>query len=145
MSAVYPLPKFHFQVEWGGTKIGFQEVTGLDKEFEKLEYREGSSPEFSKINMPGMIKYTDVVLKRGVFKGDNEYFDWMKANKLNKAERRDITISLLDENHAPVVVWKLLNAWPMKIQSTDLKGEASEVAVESITLVHEGLEILNEG
>ena len=40
---------------------------------------------------------------------------------------------------------KLLNAWAMKIQSTDLKGEASEVAVESITVVHEGLEILNEG
>ncbi|WP_420573811.1 phage tail protein [Kordia sp.] len=144
MSA-YPLPKFHFQVEWGGTKIGFQEVTGLDVEFEKLEYREGSSPEYSKINMPGMVKYTDVVLKRGVFKGDNEFYDWMKANKLNKAERRDITISLLDEEHAPVVVWKLLNAWPMKIQSTDLKGEASEVAVESITVVHEGLQILNEG
>lgn len=144
MSA-YPLPKFHFQVEWGGTKIGFQEVTGLDVEFEKLEYREGSSPEYSKINMPGMIKYTDVVLKRGVFKGDNEFYDWMKSNKLNKAERRDITISLLDEEHAPVVVWKLLNAWPMKVQSTDLKGEASEVAVESITVVHEGLQILNEG
>lgn len=144
MSA-YPLPKFHFQVDWGGTKIGFQEVTGLDVEFEKLEYREGSSPEYSKINMPGMIKYTDVVLKRGVFKGDNEFYDWMKSNKLNKAERRDITISLLDEEHAPVVVWKLLNAWPMKVQSTDLKGEASEVAVESITVVHEGLQILNEG
>ncbi|EDP95976.1 phage tail protein [Kordia algicida OT-1] len=143
--AAYPLPKFHFQVDWGGTKIGFQEVTGLDVEFEKLEYREGSSPEYSKINMPGMIKYTDVVLKRGVFKGDNEFYDWMKSNKLNKAERRDITISLLDEEHAPVVVWKLLNAWPMKIQSTDLKGEASEVAVESITVVHEGLQILNEG
>ncbi|AXG71533.1 T4-like virus tail tube protein gp19 [Kordia sp. SMS9] len=141
----YPLPKFHFQVEWGGTKIGFQEVTGLDAEVEKLEYREGSSPEYSKINMPGMVKYTDIVLKRGVFKGDNEFYEWMKTNKLNQTERRDITISLLDEEHAPVVVWKVLNAWPMKIQSTDLKGESNEVAIETLTLAHERIEISNEG
>ena len=25
----YPLPVFHFRVEWGGTRIGFSEVTGL--------------------------------------------------------------------------------------------------------------------
>ncbi|MEM6684531.1 MAG: phage tail protein [Bacteroidota bacterium] len=141
----YPLPKFHFQVEWGGTKIGFQEVSGLDVETEMIEYRDGSSPEYSKINMPGMVKYTDIVLKRGVFKGDNEYYEWMKMNKLNKAERRDITISLLDEEHAPVVVWKVLNAWPKKIQSTDLKGESNEVAIETLTLAHERIEITNEG
>lgn len=141
MSTVYPLPKFHFQVEWGGSKIGFQEVSGLDKEIEKLEYRDGSSPEYSKINMPGMVKYADVVLKRGVFKSDNEYFEWMNTIKMNTVERRDITISLLDENHAPAVVWKIKNAWPMKIQSTDLKSQANEVAIESITLAHEGFEV----
>jgi phage tail-like protein len=137
----YPISKFHFQVEWGGTKIGFQEVTGLDKEVEKLEYRDGSSPEYSKINMPGMVKYTDVVLKRGVFKSDNEYFQWMNTISMNSVERRDITISLLDETHAPAVVWKLKNAWPMKIQSTDLKSEANEIALESITLSHEGMDV----
>jgi len=141
----YPLPKFHFQVEWGGAKIGFQEVSGLDIETETIEYRDGASPEYSKLNMPGMVKYTDIVLKRGVFKGDNEYYQWLKMNKLNKAERRDITISLLDEEHAPVVVWKVLNAWPKKIQSTDLKGEANEVAIETLTLAHERIEIINEG
>ncbi|MEM6721442.1 MAG: phage tail protein [Bacteroidota bacterium] len=141
----YPIPKFHFQVEWGGTKIGFQEVSGLNVETDKIEYRDGASPEYSKINMPGMVKYTDIVLKRGVFKGDNEYYEWMKMNKLNKAERRDITISLLDEEHAPVVVWKVLNAWPLKIESTDLKGEANEVAIETLTLAHERIEISNEG
>ncbi|MCH2193500.1 phage tail protein [Kordia sp.] len=141
----YPLPKFHFQVEWGGTKIGFQEVSGLDYEVEKLEYRDGASPEYSKISMPGMVKFTDIVLKRGVFKGDNEFFEWMKTVKLNKVERRDITISLLDEEHAPVVVWKVLNAWPLKIQSTDLKGESNEVAIETLTLAHERIEISNEG
>ncbi len=145
MSATYPLPKFHFQVEWGGTKIGFQEVSGLDKEFEMLEYREGSSPEYNKINMPGMVKYTDVVLKRGVFRGDNEFYAWMQENKLNVAERRDITISLLNEAHEPVVVWRVKNAWPKKIQSTDLKAEGNEVAIETMTVAHEGVEWENVG
>ena len=36
----YPLPKFHFLLEWGGTKVGFTEVTGLEVTTEKLEYRE---------------------------------------------------------------------------------------------------------
>ncbi len=51
--ATYPLPKFHFRVEWGGTRIGFTEVTGLDQQVEAIEYREGSSLEYSKIKMPG--------------------------------------------------------------------------------------------
>lgn len=144
MAAEYPLPKFHFQVEWGGTKIGFQEVSGLDVEVEPLEYRDGASPEYSKSNMPGMIKYSDVTLKRGVFKGDNEFFNWYNTVKLNKIERRDITISLLNEEHSPVVIWKIKNAWPLKIQSTDLKGEGNEVAIETMVLKHEGLAIQNE-
>jgi phage tail-like protein len=139
----YPLSKFHFQVEWGGTNIGFQEVSGLDKEIEKLEYRDGSSPEYSKVNFPGMVKYTDVVLKRGLFKGDNEYFDWMNTISMNKVERRDITISLMDETHVAVIAWKLKNAWPLKIQSTDLKSQANEIAIESLTVSHEGMEIMH--
>ncbi|KAA1248057.1 phage tail protein [Aquimarina sp. RZ0] len=144
MAAEYPLPKFHFQVEWGGTKIGFQEVSGLDVEIEPLEYRDGANPEYSKINMPGMIKYTDVTLKRGVFKSDNDYFNWWNTVKLNTIERRDITISLLNENHEPEVIWKIKNAWPMKIQSTDLKGEGNEIAIETMMLKHEGLTIQND-
>jgi hypothetical protein len=30
--AEYPLPKFHFEVNWGGTKIGFTEVSGMEVE-----------------------------------------------------------------------------------------------------------------
>jgi len=144
MAAVYPLPKFHFQVEWGGTKIGFQEVSGLDKEIEMLEYRDGASPEYNKINMPGMVKFSDVTLKRGVFKSDNEFYDWMNTVKLNTVERRDITISLLDETHAPIVVWKLKNAWPKKIQSTDLKSQGNEIAIETLVLAIEGITIQND-
>ena len=142
--AEYPIPKFHFQVDWGGSKIGFTEVTGLDVETEVIEYRDGVSPEYSKRKMPGMQKYSNITLKRGTFASDNEYFKWWNTVKLNTIERRDITISLLNENHEPVVVWKVKNAWPSKIQSTDLKAEGNEVAIESMELVHEGLTIENQ-
>lgn len=142
--AEYPIPKFHFQVEWGGTKIGFSEVSGLDIETEVIEYRDGASPEYSKKKMPGMRKYSNITMKRGTFKSDNDYYKWFNTVKLNTIERRDITISLLNEEHEPVVVWKVKNAWPSKIQSTDLKGDGNETAIESMELVHEGLTIQND-
>ena len=144
MAATYPLVKFQFQVDWGGTKIGFTEVTGLDVETEVVEYRHGASPEYSKIKMPGMQKFSNITLKRGTFKGDNELFEWWNSVSLNTIERRNITISLLNENHEPVVTWKVKNAWPTKIQSTDLKADGNEVAIESMEIVHEGLMIQNE-
>jgi phage tail-like protein len=140
----YPLPKFHFQVEWGGTKIGFTEVSGLDVETEVIEYRHGASPEYSKTKMPGMQKFSNITMKRGTFKSDNEYFNWWNSVKLNTIERRDITIKLLDENHDPVVTWKVKNAWPTKVQSTDLKADGNEVAIESVEIAHEGLTIQND-
>jgi len=144
MATEYPIVKFHFQVDWGGTKIGFTEVSGLDVETEVIEYRHGASPEYFKTKMPGMQKYSNVTLKRGTFASDNEYFSWWNTVKLNTIERRDITISLLNEEHAPVVVWKVKNAWPTKIQSTELKADGNETAIESMELVHEGLSIQNE-
>lgn len=140
----YPLSKFHFSVEWGGTTIGFTEVSGLDVETEVIEYRDGASPDYSKIKMPGMQKFTNITLKRGTFKSNNEYYEWWNSIEMNQVIRRDITISLLNEEHEPVVTWKVSNAWPSKITSTDLKADGNEVAIESIELVHEGLAIQND-
>ena len=55
----YPLPKFHYQVQWGGSRLGFTEVTGLTVENELIEYREGNSPEYSKVKMPGIPREKD--------------------------------------------------------------------------------------
>lgn len=142
--ANYPLPKFHFQVEWGGASIGFTEVSGLDVQTDPIEYRDGASPEYVKTKMPGMQKFSNITLKRGTFKGDNDFYAWWNTVALNTIDRRNVTISLLNENHEPVVVWKIKNAWPIKVQSTDLKADGNEVAIESIELVHEGLVIQNE-
>ena len=139
----YPLAKFSFEVDWGGTKVGFQEITGMTYETEVAEYRHGASPDFSKIKMPGLLKYGNITMKRGSFKGDNEYYEWLRTINLNTVERRTITISLLDETGTPAITWKVKNAFPVKLQATDLKAEGSEIAVETLEIAHEGLTIEN--
>jgi len=143
MASNYPLPVFHFQVEWGGSRIGFSEVTGLTEELQVIEYREGSSPEYTVTKMPGMVKYSNIVMKRGVMVGDNEFFKWLNTVKLNQIERRDITISLLNENHEPVMIWKARNAFPVKIEAPALNSTANDVAIETLEIAHEGLSIEN--
>jgi phage tail-like protein len=137
----YPLPVCHFQVEWGGTRLGFSEVSGLNMEVQAIEYREGNSPVYSSIKMPGLRKYSNIVLKRGMARGDNELFEWFNTIKLNKVDRRDITISLLNEEHEPIMVWKARNAFPVKLEGPGLSASANEVAIETLELCHEGLTI----
>jgi len=79
-----------------------------------------------------------------VFASDNEYYAWVNEIALNKIERRDIIISLLNEEHAPVMTWKVINAWPTKLTSPDLKASANEAAIESIEIAHEGITIENK-
>jgi phage tail-like protein len=137
--ADYPFPVFHFRMEWGGARIGFTEISGLDQELQPIEYREGSSFEYQVTKMPGMPKFGNITGKRGVMKSDNDFAKWLTTVKLNQIERRDLTISLLNENHEPVMVWKVKNAWPCKLQGVSLKSTGNEVAIESIELCHEGL------
>jgi phage tail-like protein len=144
MPAQYPLPVFHFSVQWGGTRVGFSEVTGLTQENQAIEYRDGSFPEYSSIKMPGIRKFSNITLKRGVIQGDNELFAWLSTVKLNTVERRDLVVSLLNEEHAPVMTWKVQNAFPVKVEGPQLKASGNEIAIESIELAHEGLEVQNE-
>jgi phage tail-like protein len=142
--AEYPLPKFHFSVEWGGTNLSFTEVTGLKFTTELIEYRGGASPEYHKIKMPGMQKFDNITFKRGSFKGDNQFYEWWNTVQLNTIERRDITVKLLNENHDPVVTWSIKNAWPLSMTSSDLKSDGNEVAIETLEVAHEGLTVAFE-
>ncbi|SEN77499.1 conserved hypothetical phage tail region protein [Duganella sp. CF517] len=142
-TAVWPLPKFYFQVKWDSQVMSFQEVSGLDVQSEEIKYRHGDSPEFAVIKMPGMKKVGNVTMKKGVFKSDNKFWDWFNQIKMNTVKRVPVTISLLDETGAPTMVWTLANAWPTKITGTDLKAEGNEAAIETIEIVHEGLTIAN--
>lgn len=141
--AKYPSLVFHFRVEWGGTSVSFTEVTGLTQELQAVDYRTGDSPDYSMVKMPGLRKYNNITLKRGITKSDNEFFLWLNTVKLNDIERRDITVSLLNEKHEPVMVWTAHNAFPVKVEGPGLKASGNEVAIESIEIAHEGLVLQN--
>lgn len=142
-TTVWPLPKFHFMVKIGDMQVPFREVSGLNVESTPIEYRHGDSPNFSAIKMPGIKKFGNVTLKKGVFKSDNKFWDWFNKIKLNTIERKTVTIQLLDEAGGATMVWTLTNAFPSKITGTDLKSDGNEVAVETVEVAHEGLTVAN--
>ena len=134
----WPLPKFYFSVDIGDfTDLPFQEVSGLDIETEAVEYRHGNSPAFSAIKMPGMLKYADVTLKKGVFTDDI-----ISSISLNTFTRVTVVIRLLNESGDTEFTWQLNNAFPLKVTPTDLNSTASEAAIETIVFAHEGLEVV---
>lgn len=147
MATTYPLPKFHFKVGFGDAEFNCTEVSGLDFEREVIEYRAGADSEYHKTKQPGLSKYSNITLKRGSFADKSkEFFEsWVKTVYFQEGEeqyRGDLTISLLDEKHEPVITWKAQKAYITKIQSTDLKADGNEIAIETAEFVHEKLSIL---
>jgi len=96
---------------------------------------------FSPIKMPGLRSVGNVTLKKGIFTKDSIFWDWFKQNTLNTIARKTVIISLLNEKAAPMMTWTLTNAFPVKMQATDLKSDASEVAIESLELAYETLDV----
>ncbi|MEM9605323.1 MAG: phage tail protein [Pseudomonadota bacterium] len=138
------MPRFYFSVDLGDAgKIPFQEVSGLDTEAEAITYRAGDSTAFPVIKMPGLVKTSTVTLKKGIFVNDNRFWSWFKQIQMNVITRQSVTISLLDEEAKPTMVWKLANAWPTNITGTDLTPDGNEVAVETLELAYESLTIGN--
>ena len=144
-SATWPMPKFRFEVDLGTQMKGvaFQEVSGMDVENQVIEYRKSNSPLFSTEKMPGITKYGNITMKRGVFVNDNTFWNWHNEISMNTITRRTILIKLLDEGGNVTMQWQLNNAWPTKITCTDLKSDGNEVAVDSIEIAHEQLIVTN--
>ena len=137
----WPLVKFQFSVRIGDMEAFFQEVTGLSAEAQQIEYRKGNSKVFSTVKMPGIQKFGNITLKKGIFKDAKGFWELHKVVTSNVAERKTITISLLDETNSVAMSWTLTNAFPSKITSTYLKADGNEVAVETMELEHEGLNL----
>ncbi len=133
--------RYHFQVNWGGTRTDFLEISGLDIELETIAIRNGNSPEESQIKAPGLLKFSDITLKRNIHKGDNDFYNWINTRRFGKVERRDLTIALLNENHEPIIVWKLHNCFPTKYMGPVLVGNNSAFATETLIITHEGLTV----
>lgn len=139
--ATDPYASFNFLLEIDGVaKAGFSEVTGLNAESNVIEYREGGDATNTMRKLPGLDKYGNVTLKRGVT-DDPELFTWHKAAMDGDVERDEaMSIVLLNEKREEKVRWNLRQAWPMKWVGPDMKAGASEMAIESLEIAHEGVE-----
>lgn len=143
----WPLPAFHFQVTIGAADAlngAFSEVSGLNSETQVIEYRHGNSSIYSVLKMPGITKVGNVTLKRGIFKSDNTFWSWYSSIRQNVIKRQDVVIALLDEDNAPTMQWTLKNAWPTKITGADMKADGNEVAVHTLELAFETLDVVSK-
>ena len=137
----YPMSAYNFIVEIDGLNtIAFTEVSGLSASVNVVELRDGSSPESFPVKMPGLSKVSNVVLKRGITKGNNDFFNWFQSSR-EKTDRRNVAIKLLDEEKNTVMVWLLTNAFPATIQYTGLQALSSEAALEELELAYESLRV----
>ena len=149
--ADYPLPNFHFMVEWGGAKIGFTRVRNLAMSNSPMAIRHGASPEYSNANAPTQRVFENFFLDRPVFRGDNEFYEWWRetvrfeeGGQKGSVYRRDITISLLNENHEPVVSWRIESAYPVRLSYSDLDAYGRGPLMETLEICCEGIRVVNE-
>jgi phage tail-like protein len=139
--ATWPLPKFYFSVRLGDDEARFQEADGLEADAKLIEFRHGNSPIFTPIKIPHLGKGGNVTLRKGVFAKDARFREWFSEIERKAISRRTVIINLLDENGDAKMTWTLINAGPTKITGADLKSDGNEVAVESIELAYEMMEV----
>ena len=140
-----PRPNNHFTLKIGGKEgIGkFRECTGLDAENEVIEQKEsavvaGGQNVIRKVS--GAMKWSNIELKRGVDK-DGGLWEWRKMVEDGgpDAARTDCELILNDYNGDPIAHYSIKQGWPSKYTGASLNAGANEIAVEGVTLVHEGL------
>jgi phage tail-like protein len=142
-----PYSNFNFIVLIDGQEAAaFCEVSGLDSENTPIEYREGADATNSLRKLPGIEKYSNVTLKRGIA-GSLTLWNWRKEVRDSTSTfppRKEVTIKLLNEKgdrNTPAMTFKLRNAWPTKITGPSFNAKGNEIAFEQLDLVHERLDI----
>jgi phage tail-like protein len=117
----------------------FSEISGIETEIAVIEHRNGSEPN-TVHKEPGLVKYTNLTCKRGVT-GDLKFWNWMLAGIKGNIIRADGAIVLRDENQAEVMRWNFRRAWPCKFTGPGLNAANSEIAIDTLEICHEGIEI----
>ena len=139
-----PYSNFNFIVEINGSQIAaFQEVSGLDSENTPIEYREGADKMNTTRKLPGIEKYPNLVLKRGIT-GSTVLWDWRKEVRDGSTTfppTRDVVIQLQNEKHENVYKWKLTNAWCSKLSGPSLNAKGNDIAIETMELAYDRLDI----
>ena len=137
MSDYYPPLGFHFKVEFASIKgeFQFQSVSGLTVDLETEEFGEGGENRF-RHKLPVKTKFPNLVLKRGLLV-DSALIKWCReAVEDFNITPTDITISLLNEEHEPLMTWNVVHAYPVKWATADFNAEESKMVIETIELAY---------
>jgi phage tail-like protein len=143
----YPPVGFHFSVTFQlfpqtPNDFRFQEVSGLDVELEMESFIEGGQNRFI-WQLPRRARYSDLVLKRGMFMGSAIILWCQNAFENFVFEPTNITIALLNEKHVPVQAWYVVNAIPKKWSISNFNAQENSVVVESITLSYQFYNVIS--
>jgi phage tail-like protein len=134
-----PFRTFNFRLEIDGTEVAaFSNVSGLSSEGDVADYRTGMDIPLTNRKLPGLRKYGPISLKRGMVK-DTTLWDWYKNIANGKADRRNGTVILMDEQRNDVLRWNFESAWPNKMNASEFKAGGNEVAIETIELIVENI------
>jgi len=141
----HPYGNQHFLVDLGagnaGPEAAFCEVVIPGISIDVIEYRTGSSKETGVQKLPGLARYPDVTLRRGIL-GSLDLYNWINDVRNGASNvARTVTIQLLSEDRTPVLTWKFLRAWPAKYSGPTLDAKGTDIAMEELVLSYERLEI----
>jgi phage tail-like protein len=141
MPDVQPYRNFNFVVEIEGIgEAQFAEVVVPTASIAVVEYREGADKTSATRKLPGRASFGNVVLRRGVT-GDLALFEWFRAVLEGDLQARTVAIVMLDAERQAVRRWIARDAWPTKYAGPGLNAKGNEVAIETLELACEGIEI----
>ena len=137
---VDPFSSFNFLVEIDGiSQASFTECSGLDATTEPIEHREGGDNTTVR-KLPGKTTYSDISLKWGMT-ASTDLWDWYKNVIQGNVVRKNGSVVVYDlANDKEVARWNFYNAWPTKWEGPGLNATGNEVAIETLTIAHEGVE-----
>lgn len=137
-----PFGNFRFRIELDGIQqAGFSEATIPDSTSDPIEYREGTDAVLFNRKLAGLAKHSNLVLKWGITTSMDLY-NWRKMVEQGKvaAARKNIAVTLIDEEGNDAARWEFGNAWPNKYKAPDMNAKGNEVAIESIEIVFESMQ-----
>ena len=145
IKTTYPLPVYNYRVEINGATVGFSEVSGLSVAYETTSYAESpvasGSPGPRWMHMPAQAKVVNITLKKGVVPGVSiqTLYDWIHSIQMNRIDKKDIYVRLCDEEGNAVISWKVINAFPTKLDAPTFTASSNDAAVESMELTADSI------
>lgn len=141
MTGYYPPSGFHFSVNFKDIEDDtldhqFQSVSGLSVTLETEEFAFGGENRYKHV-LPVRSKFSNLVLKRGVLV-NSKIIDWCKEAIENfEFNPVDLTITLLNENHEPLMTWNVVRAYPVKWEVEEFNSMESKIVAETIELTYQ--------